>query len=126
MLLEQNCGSVKLTTIKLALVNMDLLLAPARAHKLEARKTLFTSIPTWMQERSNFPFATVQIVLFSSVPLMIYSILHEPASKKEISEGNQILYDCHIVSFLLPSLRELQHKQMEQKKLEANIQDMVF
>ena len=79
-----------------------------------------------MQERSNFHFASVQIVLFSNVPLMICSILQEPASKKVISEGNQILYACHIVSFLLPWLRELQQEQMEQKKLEASIQDMVF
>ena len=79
-----------------------------------------------MQERTSFHFASVQIVLFSNVALMIYSILHEPASKKEISEGNQILYACHIVSFLLPWLRERQQEQLEQKILEANIIVMVF
>lgn len=46
--------------------------------------------------------------------------------KKDISEENQIRYACHIVSLLLPWLRELRREQMEEKELEAKIRGMVF
>ncbi|KAF8779316.1 hypothetical protein HU200_002749 [Digitaria exilis] len=42
--------------------------------------------------------------------------------KKEISQENQIRYACHIVSLLLPWMRELRQEQMEEKEVEAKIQ----
>ncbi|XP_012704397.3 lysine-specific demethylase JMJ25 isoform X1 [Setaria italica] len=49
----------------------------------------------------------------------------EEPPKKEISEGNQIRYACHVVHLLLPWLRKLQQEQMEEKKLEAKIKGVL-
>ncbi|CAL4926134.1 unnamed protein product [Urochloa decumbens] len=49
----------------------------------------------------------------------------EEPPKKDISEGNQIRYACHVVRLLLPWLRKLQQDQMEEKKLEANIKGVL-
>jgi lysine-specific demethylase 3 len=46
--------------------------------------------------------------------------------KKEISKENEIRYACHIVSLLLPWMRELRQEQMEEKEVEANIRGMVL
>ncbi|KAG2662728.1 hypothetical protein PVAP13_1KG552900 [Panicum virgatum] len=46
----------------------------------------------------------------------------EEPPKKEISQENQIRYACHIVSLLLPWMREMQQEQMEEKEVEAQIQ----
>ncbi|XP_021313938.1 lysine-specific demethylase JMJ25 isoform X3 [Sorghum bicolor] len=45
----------------------------------------------------------------------------EEPPKKEISKENEIRYACHIVSLLLPWMRELRQEQMEEKEVEANI-----
>jgi lysine-specific demethylase 3 len=46
--------------------------------------------------------------------------------KKEISKENEIRYASHIVSLLLPWMRELRQEQMEEKEVEANIRGMVL
>ncbi|KAG2655162.1 hypothetical protein PVAP13_1NG547800 [Panicum virgatum] len=46
----------------------------------------------------------------------------EEPPKKEISQENQIRYAYHIVSLLLPWMRELRQEQMEEKEVEAQIQ----
>ncbi|PWZ25750.1 Lysine-specific demethylase JMJ25 [Zea mays] len=42
--------------------------------------------------------------------------------KKEISKENEIRYAFHIVTMLLPWMRELRQEQLEEKEVEANIQ----
>ncbi|CAL4934651.1 unnamed protein product [Urochloa decumbens] len=49
----------------------------------------------------------------------------EEPPKKEISEGNQIRYACHVVRLLLPWLRKLRQEQMEEKELEAKIKGVL-
>ncbi|CAL5056598.1 unnamed protein product [Urochloa decumbens] len=46
----------------------------------------------------------------------------EEPPEKEISQENKIRYACHIVSLLLPWIRELRQEQMEEKEVEAKIQ----
>jgi lysine-specific demethylase 3 len=43
-----------------------------------------------------------------------------------ISQENKFRYACHIVSLLLPWMRELRQEQMEEKEVEAKIQGMVL
>ncbi|CAN6232836.1 unnamed protein product [Urochloa humidicola] len=46
----------------------------------------------------------------------------EEPPEKEISPEYQFRYACHIVSLLLPWMRELRQEQMEEKEVEARIQ----
>ncbi|XP_008677147.1 lysine-specific demethylase JMJ25 isoform X2 [Zea mays] len=46
----------------------------------------------------------------------------EEPPKKEISKENEIRYAFHIVTMLLPWMRELRQEQLEEKEVEANIQ----
>lgn len=52
-------------------------------------------------------------------------LMNQPP-EKEISEGSEIRYACHVVRLLLPWLRKLRQEQMEEKKLEAKIKGTAF